>query len=384
MLKPEKPVGILCHGQLAMMTGEAAKMIGIAAIALGPGENSPASHVMPVDNGNFNDPETVKNFVAAHNIGSLVLDTDHVSAAVFKELQAMGISIIPGGLDQEHTSVIQHRRAQKERLQQAGLPIAPWHPALSKQELFAAFKHLGEGVIIKTAEGGFDGRGNMHVDSLESLDNAWTVLGGRELVVEKRLPLARELAMMLAQDVRGNRALYPLVESVHQNGMLEYIFYPARVDKQVEQTVQGLGNDILAAFPGPGLIGMELMQTMDGQIVVNEVAGRPHNTGHFTIEACVTSQFTNLMRIATGQEVGPADLLNPDQLVLMHNLNGGTLEGVNDQKYNVVRQLGGELHWYHKSARPQRKRGHLTLFGTSRESLMRNADDAMKAINFFS
>lgn len=382
MSTPEnfKPVGILYHGQLAMMTGEAAKKIGAEAIALGPGENSPASHVIPVINGDPNNPKDVLDF--SEHTGSFVLDTDHIRTEVLRKLRANGFPVYP---EPDVTEMIQHRRLQKVALAKAGLPIAPWRAALSRSEYYSAFKHLGQDVIIKTAKDGFDGRGNMHVNSEEGLVHAWEQFGGNDVVIEKRLTIIRELAVMGARDIYGNRVIYPPVESFHVNGMLEYTFYPSLAGPATDQKVKELGSGILDVIGGPALIGMELIESEEYGLVVNEIAGRPHNTGHFTIEACATSQFENLVRIARKESVGPTDLVRPNQMVLMRNLNGGTLTNVTDQHHKIVKNYGGDLHWYHKPPReqtPPRKRGHITLFGPDRDTLMRNAEKAIQAIHF--
>lgn len=370
-------VGILCHGQLAMMTGEAANRMNVSAVALGPGENSPASHAIDVFQGDFNNREDVFSF--AQHVNSLVLDTDHVNTAPLIELHDNGLLIVP---NPRVTRTIQNRILLKQALNNAGIPTAPWMPAYSRQELDEAFSNLKGDVIVKTAEQGFDGRGNRSVKTTPELDDAWEDLQGEELIVEERLEIQKELAMMLARDTNDFQVFYPLVESFHEDGMLEYTFYPSGVDEQTERQAERLGRDVLRAFSGPALIGMELIWSQEGQLVVNEIAGRPHNTGHYSIEACRTSQFENLVRIATGETVGPTYLTQPDKTIVMRNLNGGTLEEISESDYERVRDLDGELHWYHKSPRPRRKRGHITLFGPDRESVSKNAETAIEAIAF--
>lgn len=371
-------IGILCHGQLAMMTGEAANEMGIKALALGPEENSPASYAIPVISGDFNNPSAQINF--SYKVEAFVLDTDHVKTETLKGMYDEGFPIIPNPYV---IHAINNRIRQKEWLENAGVPLAPWKPVLSRAELDDAFKHLGGDVIVKIAEGGFDGRGNIDANSSETLNAAWDKLKGQELVMEKRLKIEKEVAMMAVRDAHFNRAFYPLVESFHKDGMLEYAFCPALVDPRVEKEARKIANTILDTFEGPALLGIEYIKTKDGELVANEVAGRPHNTGHHTIEACTTSQFANLVRVAVGLPLGPVDLLNPDETVLMHNLNAGTLESAGEAEHQAFRNHNGFLHWYEKSPRPKRKRGHGTFFGPNRRSVMGAAKQAIAEINFY-
>lgn len=372
--------GALCDGQLAMMTGEAADKIGVKSKALGLVEKSPASYAMEHIHGDYNNPEDQRAF--SQVVDSFVFDTDHVQQGILQELHDNGFLIVPNpGVNK----IIQHRIDLKQRLNDAGIPTARWLPVQSRQEAKDALISLGGDIVLKTTTEGFDGRGNAFVNSERSLEEAFENFGGRELIAEQRLQIGKELAMMIARDVYGNKAFYPIVESFHKDGMLEYTFLPAMINKQAEQQAMGMADQLLDAFDGPALIGAEFILTQDGQMVVNEIAGRPHNTGHYTIEAVQTSQFENLVRIATRQSLGSTELLHPDQMVMMHNLNGGTLTDVSKEDYQNVAELGGYLHWYHKTPRPQRKRGHITLVaekGEGRAALMQKAQQGIKAINF--
>ncbi len=381
-LESEKPIGIASDGQLALMTAQAANDRNIPVLVLGK-KGSPASFASDIFEGDPNNKSDQISF--GGNVRSINLDTDHINTDGLVELDERGIPIIP---NPKYTKIIQNRIAQKELLREAGIPIAPWLPAISRKELRDAYSVFDHDVIVKTAEGGFDGRGNKHVTTLEDLNEAWKEFEGQDMVVERRLPLIRELATIIGKDAYGGRIIFPTVESVHKNGMLEHTFYPSGAGEKLEKEIAEMCNKLLNVLEGEGLYGVEIFDTNLG-LRINEIAGRTHNTGHWSIEGTNFSQFDAMVSIAAGLHLPErAEVAKPGEIVLMHNLNGGVdYKEMSEEDKEYIESEGGYVHWYHKGPReqfPPRKRGHITYFGNNREELLNRAQRVMKEIGFTS
>ncbi len=382
MAAPEiqKPIGILSDGQLAMMTAESANKLGVPVLVLGK-EGSPASHTSKIHVGDYNSAFDQLNF--SKLVQSINLDTDHVNTAGLILLDKEGFQIVP---PPKFTKSLQKRIDQRFLLEKAGIPIVAWAPVESREELNNAYFHLGEDVIVKTSEGGYDGRGNRSVDSVDKLEEAWRDFEGQQLVVEKRIPFKKEIATIIGEDIYGGRVIFPIVQSFHEDGMLDHTFFPSGEGEEVEKQAREFGGKLLDAADGPALLGVEMFVDQANQVLVNEFAGRTHNTGHWTIEGTSISQFDAMVLIASGQHLVEPEIRRPRATVLMQNLNGGVqYNEMTEEHINSIQRDWAYPHWYFKTPReqfPPRKRGHITYFGGDRDVLLRQASYSIKEIGF--
>jgi len=343
-------VGMIGGGQLARMTHQAAISLGqsLRVLAADP-DDSAALVAADVELGSHTDLAALRAFAKGCDV--VTFDHEHVPAEHIRTLAAEGVRIFPGAGAIRYT---QDKRAMRERLSQLGFPVPRW-ASLETADL-AGF---GLPAIVKAVSGGYDGRGVFVVDSPDS------ELPDTELIVEELVPLRRELAVQVARSPFGQVAVYPVVETVQRDGICVEVLAPAPgLPEAVAAEAQRMAIRIATELDVVGLLAVELFETQDGGLLINELAMRPHNSGHWTIEGARTSQFEQHLRAVLDYPMGETHLTAP--AVAMANVLGGppAKMGVDERLHHMMAaEPGVKVHLYGKRVRPGRKIGHVTALG---------------------
>ncbi|MGH7192477.1 MAG: 5-(carboxyamino)imidazole ribonucleotide synthase, partial [Candidatus Saccharimonadales bacterium] len=259
----------------------------------------------------------------------------------------------------------QHRLREKTFLSEAGLPVTPFRRVSSLRELAEAAGHLGLPAILKTADFGYDGKGQYHIKSEAEFENAWRAVGEREAVLEAFVEFEREISAVAARSVHGDFVHYGAIENRHANGILDVSIAPARVPHRVTCDAVELARTVLDKLDVVGVLCVEFFVCKDGRLLINELAPRPHNSGHFTFDANLTSQFEQQLRAVCGLPLGAVDQLAP---AAMANLLGDLWREGEPDWAAALAVPNVKLHLYGKlEPRPGRKMGHLTALAGSME-----------------
>ena len=355
-------VGMVGGGQLARMTHQAAIALGqsLRVLALAPDDGA-ALVAADVQYGDHTDLAALRTFAKGCDV--VTFDHEHVPNEHIRTLTDEGVKLFPPAEALVHA---QDKRVMRERLGELGAPNPAWRPVESPADLIAFGEENGWPVVLKAARGGYDGRGVWMVDDAgQAGELAATLLaGGTPLLVEERVALRRELAVQVARSPFGQVAAYPVVETVQRDGICVEVLAPAP-DLPEEQAVaaQQLAIDLAPALGVVGLLAVELFDTPSG-LVVNELAMRPHNSGHWTIEGARTSQFEQHLRAVLDYPMGDTSLTAP--VVVMANVLGGEPGGISiDERLHhlFAAEPGAKVHLYGKQVRPGRKIGHVTVLG---------------------
>ncbi|MFB6153197.1 MAG: 5-(carboxyamino)imidazole ribonucleotide synthase [Halodesulfurarchaeum sp.] len=374
---PGRTVGIIGGGQLGRMLAEAASPLGIDVIVLDPTSNCPAA--LPARDqivGGFDDEDRIRELAERSDVLTVEIELAD-PGALQAASDALGVPVHP---DPETLRVTRDKLVEKRRLAEAGIPVPSFTGVESVADLRDAFQDLGSPVMVKARRGGYDGRGNAIVESVAEARDRFGSLEG--LVAEEEVPFERELSVIAARGAEMTRQ-FSVAENLHEAEVLRETLVPARTDESVKDRAFGVAQDVLAALDGRGVFGIELFETGDGTILVNEIAPRPHNSGHYTIEGAVTSQFEQHLRAVLGLPLGDTSLREPTAMV---NILG---EGQESRPASVagvesVMELGDvHLHWYGKrTVRPLRKMGHLTAYHSSLGRARERVWQARDALSF--
>ncbi len=380
IIPPPAKIGIIGGGQLGKMLASAAKRMGYHVTVLDPNPLAPAGQVSDQQIvAAFSDTAAIRKL--AEEVAVTTFEFEHIDADILIELEREGHRIVPSG---SSLKIIQDKLIQKTFLKDAGVPVPAYAAATSLKDLreFAAVH--GYPLVIKNRTGGYDGKGTTLVADDDQLKRVLKQIPEQSCMVEQYVPFKRELSVLAARNALGQVELYPVAENMHEQSILQMSRVPALVSMDVEKEAQQISERVLAAFQDSGVFCIELFQTQDNRILVNEVAPRPHNTGHYSIEACVTSQFEQLVRIMTGMPLGSTRLRSP---CVMANLLGHrdvqgpyTILGLEE----VLAAEDIHLHLYGKQQTAHLKKlGHLTALGGNillAERKCRKALDQIKIV----
>jgi 5-(carboxyamino)imidazole ribonucleotide synthase len=365
-------VGMVGGGQLARMTHQAAISLGQSLRVLSEKPDDSAALVAAdVPIGTHTDLAALRDF--AKGCDAVTFDHEHVPTAHIEALEAEGVKIFPGS---KALVFAQDKGLMRERLAALGAPNPRWRRVSSAEEItdFAAGSWP---VVAKATRGGYDGRGVWMVGSPEAA--ADLVSTGISLIVEEKVPLRRELAALVARSPFGQVAAYPVVETVQKDGICVEVIAPAQgLDDELALEAQQLAIDLANELGVIGLLAVELFETADG-IVVNELAMRPHNSGHWTIEGARTSQFEQHLRAVLDYPMGDTSLTAP--VVVMANVLGGEPGGISidERLHHLFAAVpDARVHLYGKQVRPGRKIGHVTVLGSSVDEVRAKAARAAK------
>ncbi|XP_061371352.1 phosphoribosylaminoimidazole carboxylase, chloroplastic-like [Gastrolobium bilobum] len=363
----EMIVGILGGGQLARMLCEAASPMGIKVMVLDPRENCPASslcyHHMV---GSFDDSTTVEEF--AKRCGLLTFEIEHVDVALLEKLEKQGVNCQPKA---STIRIIQDKYQQMVHFSQHGIPLSDFMQIGDLEGAKKVGELFGYPLMIKSRRLAYDGRGNAVASSEEELPSAIDALGGfdRGLYVEKWAPFVKELAVIVVRGRENLISSYTIVETIHRDNICHIVKAPANVHWKIRERATEIACNAVNSLDGAGVFAVELFLTRDGQILLNEVAPRPHNSGHHTIESCYTSQFEQHLRAVLGLPLGDSSM--KASAAVMYNILGEEEgePGLRLARLLINRALtipGANVHWYDKpEMRKQGKMGHITVVGDS-------------------
>lgn len=355
-------VGVIGGGQLARMMVPAAIELGVEIRVLGEGPESSARVAMTAT-GDPGDLDAVRAF--ARDVDVVTFDHEHVPQPVLRALVDAGVAVRPGPDALQHA---QDKLVLRRRLQEMGLPQPAWAEVADADQLGAFLAEVGGRAVVKTPTGGYDGHGVRVVDDPHGADD-W--LAERPLLAEQLVPFRRELAQLVARRPSGEVAVWPLVETVQGGGVCREVFAPApHLGAPTARQAREIAHRIAADLDVTGVLAVELFETEDGRVLVNELAMRPHNSGHWTIDGAVTSQFEQHLRAVLDLPLGDTAARAP--FTAMINLLGGPEDGDLDRLVPAAMadQPAVKLHLYGKSPRPGRKIGHATASGDDLDDLV--------------
>ncbi len=375
-------LGIIGGGQLAKMLCQAAGKLGVSTRVIEKSNDCPASQIASeFVVGDWEDPEVLIDFSKSCDV--VTLESEFVEADILKKAEDAGTVVLPNS---DSVRIVQDKYFQKTRLVENGVSVADFISVETEEELEKAGQKFGWPLVLKTRKLGYDGKGNTTVASPEDISRAWKTLGGGKvsLFCEKFVPFERELAVMVCTDTDGSTVTYPLVETFQRDHICHEVVCPAEAFDNQKQTAIDLAVDAVKSVGGIGSFGVEMFETQTGQIIVNELAPRVHNSGHYTIEGCYCSQFENHVRAVLSLPLGSTEMILP-QAVMVNILGEKDGEG---WPGGLPRSIGNEkvnIHWYGKTkSRVGRKMGHITSIGYSREACLKAARKAVENVYDFS
>ena len=375
---PVRPfvVGIVGGGQLARMMYEASIGLGIRVALLAEGPDVSAAQVVrDVTVGDYTDAETLRAF--ARRCDVITFDHEHVPTGLLRDLEAAGTAVRPGPDALVHA---QDKVVMRDRLSAAGIPCPAYRVVADADALRAFGDETGWPVIAKTSRGGYDGRGVWVIGSAEQADEPFAALGGlsagAEILAEEYVDFARELSALVVRSPSGQAVAYPVTESVQRDGICVETTTPAPgLTEEQAVAAEALALQVAGELGVVGVLAVELMERRDGTVVVNELAMRPHNTGHWSIEGAHTSQFENHLRAVLDLPLG--DPGTRDDWTVMANVLGGTEPDLPSTLLHCfARNRRLRVQLYGKEVRPGRKVGHVTAYGDDLDEVRRRARHA--------
>jgi len=356
VIAPGSALGVLGSGQLGRMFTIAARRMGYRVHTFSPDEDTPTGQVADVEvTAGYDDLEALRAFAA--QVAVVTFEFENVPIDAIDAVEAV-TPVRPAALAL-HTA--QQRAREKTFLADHGFPTVPFARALTLDELWDAVTRIGTPAVVKTAAFGYDGKGQHVATTPADIEHIWTAIGHQEAVVERLISLQAEISVVAARGLDGSMSEYPVFENRHRNHILDLTTCPAAIPNAVAQRAREITRAILEELQYVGILCVEFFVSTDGQLVVNELAPRPHNSGHLTFDAAITSQFEQQVRAICGLPLGSTELLRP---AAMANLLGDLWEDGEPNWAAACRFPDVKLHVYGKSEpRPGRKMGHLTAFG---------------------
>ncbi len=368
-LLPGSTIGILGGGQLGRMMANAGSAMGYRFVALDPTPDSPTGQVAEQIVAAYDDREAARELAKRSDV--ITYEFENVDADVAAML--MSESYVPQGSELLYTT--QHRLREKRAIEAAGVRVAPYREIRSEDELREAVAAFGTPCVLKTAMGGYDGKGQWVIRSTDEIAEAYGTLSraGVQLVLEQFIRFEKELSVIAARSPQGEIKAFPPAENIHVDNILHLSIVPARISEDVQREAERLAIRIAEGLGVVGLIAVELFYTADGELYVNELAPRPHNSGHYTMEACRTSQFEQHVRAVCNLPLGDTALMSP---VVMVNVLGQHVEpllGLMGRRDEAAERLGAapKVHLYgKKEAVFKRKMGHVNVLAPSVEAAL--------------
>ncbi len=352
-------LGILGGGQLGRMLSLEARRLGVKTVVWsGVSVAECTDGVADVlINESFGSDEAFVNFTSQVDVATV--EFENIPHALLKKVEN-AVGLYPSA---ESIAIAQHRSREKAFLSEHNIPCAPFALVHSLEELESSYSEIGPEGVLKTAAFGYDGKGQVRLSSPEQLAAAWESVEGQPSVLEGFVDFDCEISVLVARDIRGECSYFPPAENRHRHHMLDVSIVPARVSEEVRVKACEIAQRLAEALDYRGLLAVEFFVKKDGGVLVNEMAPRPHNSGHYTMDACVTSQFEQQLRAVCGLPLGSPELVSP---TIMLNLLGDMWHGApRALDENTIWQTeGAKLHLYGKSdPGERRKMGHVNVIG---------------------
>ncbi|KAF8164742.1 phosphoribosylaminoimidazole carboxylase [Crassisporium funariophilum] len=370
----DKVVGILGGGQLGRMLAASASLLNVKVVVLDVGEHGPAKSIVAPSapqlahiDGSFTNPAKIREL--ADKVDVLTVEIEHVDVATLEELNVSSegkkIDIHPSP---STIQIIQDKYRQKLHLSSHGLPVSEFVQLDSSVESIQAAAHtLGLPLMLKSRTLAYDGRGNFVLRDITQAQEAITALGDRPLYAEKWVPFSKEIAVMVVRTTNGEVLSYPVVETVHKENICHLVFAPLRSrNPALSQKARSVAEATIKSFSGAGIFGVEMFLMENGELFINEIAPRPHNSGHYTIEACETSQYENHLRAILSLPLGSTALKVPSTVMLNLIGHSSSMTEITSTVDVALKIPGASVHLYGKSeCRKGRKMGHITVVADS-------------------
>ncbi len=371
---PGATIGVMGTGQLGRMFAVAARRMGYRVNVFSPEKDTPAGRFADREvTGAYEDEAAVREF--AKGLDVLTFEFENIPRQTV-DWCAAECEVRPAS-SVLHTA--QNRLREKDFLSQAGIPVGPYRAVRSAPELSAAISAVKTPAILKSAAFGYDGKGQRFIGQPVDAEEIWRERPGDELILEGAIDFEKEVSVIVARGPGGSMATFPVCENLHRNHILDITVVPARVSEAVEKSAADLARTIAEKMDLAGLLAVEMFLQRDGTLLVNELAPRPHNSGHWTIEGCATSQFEQHVRAVCGLPLGSTQLVSPSA---MANLLGDLWEGGEPNWAAALAVSGVGLHLYGKhEPRPGRKMGHLTALASTAEAAIAAVTKARDALS---
>jgi 5-(carboxyamino)imidazole ribonucleotide synthase len=371
---PGSTLGMLGGGQLGRMFTVAARTMGYEVIVLDPDTESPAGKLATDHVCASYDDQTALDYIAK-TCDAVTTEFENVPASTLEALAAT-CPVRPGA---QAVTITQDRIHEKTFLRDNGFPTAPFAVIHSIEDLQKGVGQVGTPAILKVSRFGYDGKGQFGINSADDMNAAWEALNGEACVLEQRMPLDIEVSVVLARGLDGEVVSYPVAENVHEGGILDVSVVPARINNVLAEKVTDMARKIATALDYVGVMAVEFFIS-NGELLVNEIAPRPHNSGHYTLDACVTDQFEQQVRAVCGLPLGDTKQLIP---VVMINMLGDIWHHGKSPDWNkLLDHPNIKLHLYGKrEARPGRKMGHYNVVANTISEALELAKATQQALS---
>ncbi|MDR2939931.1 MAG: 5-(carboxyamino)imidazole ribonucleotide synthase [Clostridiales bacterium] len=356
-------LGIIGGGQLGKMMIAEAKKLGVYVVVLDPSSECPCHsicdyHIIKP----FDDSKAIMEL--AEKVDTITYELEHIGVDALIQLESQNKQVFPTATS---LKIIQDKYSQKMRLMELGIPTPAFKLIDSVSSLQSVLDEY-KAIVLKTCFGGYDGKGNYLIKNPADIECALEALGQGSLMAEQFINFKKEISVLACRGQKGEVVVYPVAENIHEDNILTETFVPADISIETSKKASGLAYKVMEAFDGVGMFCVEMFVTEDGDVYVNEVAPRPHNSGHYTIEACITSQFENHIRAVVGLPLGYPNLIRPAVMLNILGKEGYIGEPVYDGVEDMLTFGSVKAHIYGKSvSTPKRKLGHVTICGSSLE-----------------
>lgn len=365
MILPEKTIGILGGGQLGRMMAISAREMGYRIAVLEPKNGSPCGQIADHEVITaYDDEQGAKELAELSDVITYEFENVDLKTAEWLETNAN----LPSG--SRLLKYTQDREFEKKAVVESGCEVAKFAIIHNEEDLENALEEIGFPSVIKTCRGGYDGKGQIVLRSLEDVGQALdSFVGEQKAILEKWVPFEKELSVIVTRSTTGETKTFPVAENIHQDNILHQTIVPARISGEINRKATEIALRLAESFELVGTLAVEMFLTEDGEVLVNEMAPRPHNSGHFSIDACETSQFQQHIRAICGWPLGETTLLKP---AVMVNILGEDLQ----KSFDAIPQYSDvKYHLYGKDgAKPKRKMGHVTVLADTIEQAIEKAD----------
>lgn len=365
VILPGQTIGIIGGGQLGRMMALSAKEMGYKIAVVDPTPNSPCGQIADFEiTAEYSDLNAIGQLAELSDVITYEFENIDVEALEYIEKH----SYLPQG--SELLKLTRNRLTEKTAIQNLGIQVAPFRLVENETEFLEAISIIGLPAVLKTTTGGYDGKGQVVIKSESAFEEALSLIAKQQCILEGWVPFEKELSIIVARNLNGEVNTFPIAENVHINQILHTSSVPANISQSVKTTVDQYAEKIASSFHLVGVLAIELFVTNDEQVFVNELAPRPHNTGHYSMNAGETSQFDQHVRAICNLPLGSTELLKP---VVMVNILGEHVEEI----LNVMKQDGSlKVHLYGKEeSKKGRKMGHINIMAASTEEAMKKVED---------
>jgi 5-(carboxyamino)imidazole ribonucleotide synthase len=375
LLAIERPirVGIIGGGQLGKMIAHEARRMSLKVIILDPTKGCPASSIADEQIvADFKDEDAIMRLAAKSDV--LTYEIELANSAALKTLEVRRYPVRP---TPETLHIVQNKFRQKSFLRQHTIDVVDFERVISEDHLYQLCDNFGFPVMLKACENSYDGRGNFLITSREQVHKAFNYFSENEIMIEKFVPFTKEISIMVARNPSGEVASFPVAENIHKNGILDTSLVPARINQEVELKAKRMAERTMEVLKGSGIFGIEMFVTRNGDVLINEIAPRPHNSGHYTNEACSVSQFEQHLRAVLDLPLGKPELLCPAVMVnILGNEHSNGYYAIKGMR-GLLSVPGVKLYVYgKKTSKPGRKLGHITATGRTVEEALTRAANA--------